>query len=84
MQCNGGFEMGKRKKKKKNKRVCLRCDREFMSEGIYNRVCPNCRESNANIALYPYCEDSISELFESGLDLALKSQHKKKKTQDEF
>ncbi len=46
--------MAKRKKKKKNKRVCLRCDRVFMSEGIYNRICPNCRESNANIAMYPY------------------------------
>ena len=45
--------MAKRRKKRKSKRVCLRCDREFMSEGIYNRICPNCRESNANIAMYP-------------------------------
>ena len=51
--------MAKRRKKKKIKRVCLRCDREFMSDGIYNRICPNCRESNANIALYPY--DSVYE-----------------------
>lgn len=43
--------MAKRRKKKKDKRVCLRCDREFMSEGIYNRICPNCRESNANIVV---------------------------------
>ncbi len=51
--------MAKRRKKKKTKRVCLRCDREFMSDGIYNRICPNCRESNANIALYPY--DSVHD-----------------------
>lgn len=41
-----------RSRKKKDKRVCLRCDREFMSDGIYNRICPNCREANANVALY--------------------------------
>lgn len=51
--------MAKRRKKRKTKRVCLRCDREFMSEGIYNRICPNCRESNANIALHP--NDSVYE-----------------------
>ncbi|MFC1599028.1 hypothetical protein ACFL2U_03435 [Patescibacteria group bacterium] len=38
-------------KKKKTKRTCLRCDREFLSDGIYNRICPNCRESNSNIAI---------------------------------
>ena len=41
----------KRRKRKKTNRVCLKCDREFMSDGIYNRICSNCRESNANIAL---------------------------------
>ena len=46
--------MAKRRKKRKNKRTCLRCDREFQSDGIYNRICPNCRESNANIALHQY------------------------------
>jgi hypothetical protein len=45
--------MAKRRRKKKTRRTCLRCDREFLSEGIYNRICPNCRESNANIAMYP-------------------------------
>jgi len=40
-----------RRRKKKTKRVCLRCDREFMSDGIYNRICPNCRESNANTGI---------------------------------
>jgi len=44
--------MAKRRKKKKTKRTCLRCDREFMSDGIYNRICANCRESNANIAMH--------------------------------
>jgi predicted RNA-binding Zn-ribbon protein involved in translation (DUF1610 family) len=46
--------MAKRRKKRKTKRTCLRCDRQFLSEGIYNRICPNCRESNANIALYQH------------------------------
>ncbi len=57
--------MAKRRKKKKTKRVCLRCDREFYSEGIYNRICPNCRESNANISLYPSesgCEHPAGDL----------------------
>ena len=24
-------------------RTCLRCDREFMSQGPHNRMCPRCR-----------------------------------------
>lgn len=40
----------KRLRPKKTKRVCLRCDSEFPSDGIYNRICPNCRESNANVS----------------------------------
>jgi len=38
----------------KDFRTCLRCDRDFESDGIYNRICPNCRSSNANIS--PYAE----------------------------
>jgi len=38
----------------KDMRTCLRCDREFESDGIYNRICPNCKNSNANIS--PYAE----------------------------
>jgi|GEM_PF-2799566 len=37
------------RKKKKEKRTCLRCDKEFLSEGIHNRICHNCRDSNANV-----------------------------------
>ena len=40
-----------KKRKEKTKRTCLRCDRDFMSDGIYNRICPNCRQSNENIAV---------------------------------
>ncbi len=36
-------------RKRKTKRICLRCDREFWSEGNFNRICPSCREINANI-----------------------------------
>ena len=41
----------KRKKKKKTKRVCLRCDKEFLSDQpkSLNRICPNCQDSNANV-----------------------------------
>ncbi len=42
---------GKMDKKKKTKRICLRCDREFMSEGIYNRICPNCTNTNAKTGI---------------------------------
>ncbi|MFH1488183.1 MAG: hypothetical protein ABII06_04715 [Pseudomonadota bacterium] len=31
-------------------RVCLKCDRVFLSEGIFNRICPSC--SNTNKAIY--------------------------------
>jgi len=27
----------------KVKRLCLRCDRKFMAEGRFNRLCPMCR-----------------------------------------
>ncbi len=27
-------------------RLCLSCDRPFMSEGPWNRICPNCSERN--------------------------------------
>jgi len=43
---------GPRKYKTKRKRSikeCLKCEKKFMSDGIYNRICGNCRESNANI-----------------------------------
>ncbi|OGY42071.1 MAG: hypothetical protein A2Y82_02280 [Candidatus Buchananbacteria bacterium RBG_13_36_9] len=40
---------GKRKKKK-IKRVCLRCQKEFMSEGVFNKICPNCRTLNENVS----------------------------------
>ncbi len=28
----------------KKKRRCLRCDREFLSQGPWNRLCRDCRE----------------------------------------
>jgi len=30
------------KRKKHMERSCLKCDRKFMSKGIYNRLCPEC------------------------------------------
>jgi hypothetical protein len=49
-----------KRKRKQSKRVCLRCDREFLSDGIYNRICPNCREANANCAYPDPASDSSS------------------------
>ena len=54
--CNRASQLGlvwtggkKKRKKKFDSRTCLKCDRDFMSEGIYNRICPNCREGNSYI-----------------------------------
>jgi|GEM_PF-1873880 uncharacterized OB-fold protein len=41
----------RRRRKRKVRRECLRCGRVFMSEGNFNRICPSCREVNANIAM---------------------------------
>jgi hypothetical protein len=56
--------MAKRKSKQKTKRVCLRCDREFMSDGIYNRICPNCQNANSNFGIVQ--KDSSSSRFGNG------------------
>ena len=34
---------------KKAKRICLKCGDDFPSDGIYNRICNGCRDSNANV-----------------------------------
>jgi hypothetical protein len=31
-------------KRRVKKRICLRCDQVFLSEGPYNRLCQACRE----------------------------------------
>jgi len=38
----------KKWRKKKDKRVCLRCQKDFLSEGIHNRICSNCNKTNDN------------------------------------
>ncbi len=35
------------------RRVCLRCDREFLSEGIHNRLCDSCRKDTVSALVYP-------------------------------
>lgn len=40
--------MVKRKNRTKY-RVCLKCNRKFISYGIQNRICPQCREQNAGL-----------------------------------
>ena len=34
---------GSHSKRRVKKRVCLRCDQVFLSEGAYNRLCQACR-----------------------------------------
>jgi hypothetical protein len=36
---------GPGEKGRRQRRACLRCDREFWSEGAHNRLCPACHES---------------------------------------
>ncbi len=33
-------------------RVCLRCDRKFVSEGIHNRLCDSCRDVSVSGFVY--------------------------------
>jgi hypothetical protein len=33
-----------RSRTRMKRRLCLRCDREFLSEGPQNRLCQSCRE----------------------------------------
>ena len=39
----------RRPKKGQAMRTCVRCDKEFLSDGIHNRVCSNCNEVNNGI-----------------------------------
>lgn len=37
------------------RRVCLRCEREFVSGGLAHRLCADCRKANArNVGLADY------------------------------
>lgn len=40
----------KKNRRKKTVRGCLRCGKNFMSEGNFNRICGPCRVINGNIA----------------------------------
>jgi len=31
------------------RKKCLKCDREFLATGRFNRICPRCHESNKEI-----------------------------------
>ena len=35
------------------KRDCLKCDKEFISMGIHNRLCDDCRKKNEGIDALP-------------------------------
>jgi hypothetical protein len=46
-----------RRTKKAKRRSCLRCDREFLSEGPHHRLCQTCRQV---IAASPSPEEEYS------------------------
>jgi len=39
-----GYSKPARSTMKLKRRACLRCDREFLSEGPHHRLCQGCRE----------------------------------------
>lgn len=41
----------------KQERLCLRCDRLFLSEGKWNRRCDRCKNSDKNINNYVKVKD---------------------------
>jgi hypothetical protein len=56
----------------KEKRLCLKCGKKFLSECTCNRICEKCSLANEKIALRTFCvsskplgeeEDSISRYF---------------------
>ena len=50
MPPKGAYHKGKRKRKK---RKCLRCGKEFLSEGPHNRLCSSCKKINESIGYLP-------------------------------
>ena len=34
-------------------RVCLKCDRSFLSQGPHNRICPACKQLNFKLVQAP-------------------------------
>lgn len=47
----------------KKKRVCLKCENQFLSKGPYNRICDKCGLMNERVAvnIYSISEKSSSE-----------------------
>jgi len=39
---------------KQIRRVCLKCDREFLASGRFNRICPQCQELNRSVDLHTF------------------------------
>lgn len=46
----------------KKKRVCLKCGKQFLSKGPYNRICDKCCLMNERVASSTY---SVSEKYSS-------------------
>ena len=50
----------------RTRRVCLACERSFMSEGIWNRICPSCTKNQPSYAARRY---SARVILPSGANL---------------
>jgi uncharacterized Zn ribbon protein len=46
----------------KIERECLKCDKKFMAEGKYNRICPHCRDS-----FFYYWDGIFTDQNENGI-----------------
>lgn len=47
--CYAHRRMKNRQVLQMSRRKCLKCDREFLAMGKFNRICPRCRETNKEI-----------------------------------
>jgi hypothetical protein len=62
----GGYTKPARRPNKLKQRNCLRCDREFRSEGPHHRLCRTCRQTIAALPS-PEEEYSVFSLHERGV-----------------
>ena len=61
MRGQGGprdMSKSRRKRKKKSRKLCLRCNRPMNSAGFHNRVCDACREANRAVVVEEYFMDT--------------------------
>lgn len=50
----GTWRKANEEKLERIKRRCLKCDREFMARGRFNRICRNCQKGNHDFSHKTY------------------------------